>query len=343
MAGRHSRAFEQVTTAIRHREGVIVVTGEAGTGKTALCRALQETFDPRIFQSVILDPLSSDEDLLYRVLFDFGLITDPNRARRQPFTDATRQTLVATLQTFLRSLASLDAHAVIVINNAQRLAPRIFEALRLLSSVDIDQAKLLQIVLVGQPDFDTRLQQPDLHAFTERVARHITLRMPEPDRHEPAPHNNVWKLYATAALLTLVAVTGTWWWLQSPGAPEAQSPHVSQPAPAPATTSAPDESPATPIEPAHTAPATIAPPPPTATTDNYQVVVASFRTEQRATEVVSQIEKLGHPASFRFDSTGWYGVMAGPFETRDAARAAQDDLARAGFAGTRVAQSPPAP
>jgi cell division protein FtsN len=73
-------------------------------------------------------------------------------------------------------------------------------------------------------------------------------------------------------------------------------------------------------------------------------VVASFRTNDLATGVVAQIEQLGYPAFFRFNATtGWYGIVAGPFDTVDEARTVQTALARAGFADTRVVQSPPAP
>ena len=72
----HSHAFKQVADALQRREGLIVITGEIGTGKTVLCRALLETFhEARTFLSVILDPLLGVDDLIYQVLGDFGVIT----------------------------------------------------------------------------------------------------------------------------------------------------------------------------------------------------------------------------------------------------------------------------
>ena len=171
----HTRAVEDVTAGLRHREGLIVVTGEVGTGKTMLCRTLLETFEARTFQSVILDPLLTVEDLLYQVLTDFGLISEARGRRKEPFTDVTRHHLVDTLQKFLTSLIPLDAHAVIMIDEAQHLGPQVLEEIRLLSNFETDQAKLLQIVLVGQPNLDALLRRPDMRQLNQRVARRCEL------------------------------------------------------------------------------------------------------------------------------------------------------------------------
>lgn len=169
----HTHAVEEVTAALRRREGLIVVTGEVGTGKTMLCRTLLETFETRTFQSVILDPLLTVEDLLYQVLIDFGLIG--RGKKREPFSDVTRHSLVTTLQKFLASLIPLDAHAVIMIDEAQHLGPQVLEEIRLLSNFETDQAKLLQIVLVGQPNLDALLRRPDMRQLNQRVARRCEL------------------------------------------------------------------------------------------------------------------------------------------------------------------------
>jgi len=172
----HSRALEQVTSALRRREGLIVITGEIGAGKTMLCRTLLETFDEaRTFLSVILDPGLSVSDLLYRVLTDFGLVSAGDAKHREPLTDLTRHQLVTTLQQFLASLIPLNAHAVILIDEAQHLSPDVLEEIRLLSNFETDQAKLLQIVLVGQPNLDDVLQRPDMRQLNQRIARRFEL------------------------------------------------------------------------------------------------------------------------------------------------------------------------
>ena len=171
----HTRVREQVTSALRRREGLIVLTGEIGAGKTMLCRMLLDTFnEARTFLSVILDPGLSVSDLLYQVLIDFGLVA-ARQKRREPLSDVTRHELVATLQQFLSSLIPLNAHAVIMIDEAQHLSPGVLEEIRLLSNFETDQAKLLQIVLVGQPNLDDLLRQPEMRQLNQRIARRCEL------------------------------------------------------------------------------------------------------------------------------------------------------------------------
>jgi general secretion pathway protein A len=171
----HSKALEQVTEALQRREGLVVITGEIGTGKTMLCRALLGTFEPRTFLSVILDPCLSVDDLLHRVLVDFGLMAESSRPNAAAATDATRHQLVTTLQRFLASLIPLGAHAVIMIDEAQHLSPTVLEEIRLLSNFETEDAKLLQIVLVGQPDLDHVLRRPDMQQLAQRIARRVEL------------------------------------------------------------------------------------------------------------------------------------------------------------------------
>ena len=171
----HTHALEQVTSALRRREGLIVVTGAIGTGKTMLCRSMLESFESRTFLSVILDPGLEVEDLLRQVLTDFGIIDNVEAPVAGPMSDVTRHQFVSTLQQFLASLIPLQAHAVIMIDEAQRLNPRVLEEIRLLSNFETDEAKLLQIVLVGQPDLDEMLHHPKMQQLNQRVARRCEL------------------------------------------------------------------------------------------------------------------------------------------------------------------------
>jgi general secretion pathway protein A len=171
----HSRALEQVTEALKHREGLVVITGGIGTGKTMLCRTLLQTFEPRTFLSVILDPCLSVSDLLHQVLTDFGIINQVERTDDEKTSEITRHQLVTTLQKFLSTLIPLDAHAVIMIDEAQHLDPSVLEEVRLLSNFETDTAKLLQIVLVGQPDLDVLLKRPEMGQLRQRIARRVEL------------------------------------------------------------------------------------------------------------------------------------------------------------------------
>ena len=171
----HTHALEQVTSALRRREWLIVVTGAIGTGKTMLCRTLLETFESRTFLSLVLDPGLDVADLLRKVLTDFGIINSVDGAATGPLSDVTRHQYVTALQQFLASLIPLQAHAVIMIDEAQHLTGPVLEQVRLLSNFETDSAKLLQIVLVGQPNLDLVLQRPDMRQLNQRVARRFEL------------------------------------------------------------------------------------------------------------------------------------------------------------------------
>src|SRR3954447_6007081 len=171
----HTHALEEVTSALRRREGLVVVTGAIGTGKTMLCRTMLESFESRTFLSVILDPGLEVEDLLRQVLTDFGIISGGEIPPTGPISEVTRHQFVTALQQFLASLIPLQAHAVIMIDEAQRLNPRVLEEIRLLSNFETDEAKLLQIVLVGQPDLDEVLRRPNMQQLNQRVARRCEL------------------------------------------------------------------------------------------------------------------------------------------------------------------------
>jgi general secretion pathway protein A len=171
----HSRALSQVTEALARREGLIVITGEMGTGKTMLCRTLLDTFESRTFLSVIRDPHLSTEDLLRQLLADFGVIARAQTPGAMPAAAATRHQLVTTLHQFLSSLIPLNAHAVVMIDEAQQLHPSVLEEIRLLSNFETDEAKLLQIVLVGQPSLEDILRRPDMRQLNQRVARRCEL------------------------------------------------------------------------------------------------------------------------------------------------------------------------
>ena len=165
-------AFEQVTTGVRQREGLILVTGEAGTGKTLLCRTLLSRLSDHHTISIVLDPCVSFEELLLQVLQDFGVLL-PHTPGVQGLR---RHDLIAMLHRFLASLIPMNTTAVLVIDEAQHLHPEILEQLRLLSNCESDRAKLLQIVLVGTPELDQLCRSPHMRHLDQRIARRCQLR-----------------------------------------------------------------------------------------------------------------------------------------------------------------------
>jgi general secretion pathway protein A len=166
---------EEVRQALHQREGLVVVTGETGTGKTMFCRTLLQLLDTPVCVSIVLDPCLTVDDLLIHVLTDFGVIREGQETRSPGLRTPARHQLVTALQRFLMSLIPLDAYAVIVIDEAQHLDLGVLEQIRLLLNFETDQAKLLQVVLVGPPDLDRLLRRPEMRQLNQRVARRCEL------------------------------------------------------------------------------------------------------------------------------------------------------------------------
>jgi general secretion pathway protein A len=164
----HANAFDLLQYAIDRREGFVVITGDIGTGKTTLCRALLEHTDKKTFTALLLNPFLSEEDLLRSILQDLGVITrgEERMGGRQP----SKQDLVNTLYDFLLSLIPLGARAVLIVDEAQNLPLRILEQIRILSNLETDKEKLLQIILVGQLNLLDLVRSPELRQLDQRVS-----------------------------------------------------------------------------------------------------------------------------------------------------------------------------
>ena len=165
----HASAFELLQYAIRRREGFVVVTGDIGTGKTTLCRALLEQIDRKTFSALVLNPFLSQEDLLKLILQDFGVVSrDEIKSGR--LARVSKQELIDTLYDFLLSLLPLRAGAVLIIDEAQNLPVQVLEQIRILSNLETDKEKLLQIVLVGQLNLNALLRSPGMRQLDQRVS-----------------------------------------------------------------------------------------------------------------------------------------------------------------------------
>lgn len=167
----HENALSQLMYALQRREPVIVVTGDIGLGKTLLCRTVLERLPRKTFLSVINDPLLGPDDLLKRILEDFGVIS----AEHSGSVTASRHELTHAMHTFLASLSALDAHAVVIVDEAQHMRLDVLEQIRLLANTGDEGGTLLQIVLVGQPSVQAMLANPELQQVRQRVTRCITL------------------------------------------------------------------------------------------------------------------------------------------------------------------------
>jgi general secretion pathway protein A len=163
----HAAAFDQLLAGIRRREGLIVLSGEIGTGKTTLCRAVLGSLDRRTFSTFVPDPFVSREDLLKMLLVDFGVMSvDDIKSGR--LRDATRAELSYPLYDFLNALVPLQAYAVLLIDEAQNLPVSLLEEIRILADLE-GREKLLQVVLIGQPELRDKLKLPEMRQVEQRV------------------------------------------------------------------------------------------------------------------------------------------------------------------------------
>jgi len=171
----HANAFELLQYAIRRREGFVVVTGDIGTGKTTLCRALLEDIDRNTFSALVLNPFLSEDDLLKLILQDFGVVSRED-VKRGRLANVSKQELIETIYDFLLSLLPLRASAVLIIDEAQNLPMRVLEQIRILSNLETDKEKLLQIVLVGQLNLNPLLKAAEMRQLDQRVSIRYQLR-----------------------------------------------------------------------------------------------------------------------------------------------------------------------
>ena len=165
----HANAFELLQYAIGRREGFVVITGDIGTGKTTLCRALLEQIDRTTFSALVLNPFLSEEDLLRRILQDFGVVSR-EEMKKGRLAGASKQDLIDSLYDFLLGLVPLKASAVLIIDEAQNLPLDVLEQIRILSNLETDKEKLLQIILVGQLDLHPLLRSSELRQLDQRVS-----------------------------------------------------------------------------------------------------------------------------------------------------------------------------
>jgi len=165
----HANAFDLLQYAVRRREGFVVVTGDIGTGKTTLCRALLERIDRTTFTALVLNPFLTEEDLLKRILQDFGVVSR-DEAKAGRLAHVSKQELIDALYDFLLSLIPIKASAVLIIDEAQNLPLPVLEQIRILSNLETDKEKLLQIILVGQLNLQTLLRSPELRQLDQRVS-----------------------------------------------------------------------------------------------------------------------------------------------------------------------------
>ncbi len=156
----HEEALAHLSFALSQAEGFVEITGEVGTGKTTLCRVFLENLDDTVDSAFIFNSKLNASQLLSAILADLGLEVES----REP-SDMTRE-----LYGFLLARKSQGRSVVLLIDEAQNLEPETLEQLRLLSNLETTKAKLLQIILVGQPELSEILNTFELRPLRQRIS-----------------------------------------------------------------------------------------------------------------------------------------------------------------------------
>lgn len=159
MSRKHKEAFSHLLYGIKERKGFLEITGEIGTGKTTLCRALLDQLDEKVRTAFILNPNLSELQLLQAIIEDFGLLVEKK----------TKLGLLQQLNSFLIEQLEKDFNVVLILDEAQNLKIELLEHIRLLSNLETNKDKLFQIILVGQPELKTKLQSPQLKQLRQRI------------------------------------------------------------------------------------------------------------------------------------------------------------------------------
>jgi general secretion pathway protein A len=158
-SAKHREAYNHLLYGIRERKGFVQLTGEVGAGKTTLCRAMLEQLNGNFSTALILNPVMSADELMKAIAMEYGL----------PVNGLDRLNTLAVINQFLLQQVERGRETVLIIDEAQDLTDDLLEQVRLLSNLETDDRKLLQIVLFGQPELRDRLNNPRLRQLRQRI------------------------------------------------------------------------------------------------------------------------------------------------------------------------------
>lgn len=162
----HREALALLTYGVKERKGLVVLTGEVGTGKSTMVRALLNNLNQNIRHVVLTNPALSTDDLLHYIAFSLGLDSSFH----------TKWEFLVRFEDYLNKCLKRRENIVLIMDEAQHLPYDVLEELRLLSNMETGSQKLLNIFLIGQPELSNRLRQPQYRALFQRVSirYHIT-------------------------------------------------------------------------------------------------------------------------------------------------------------------------
>jgi general secretion pathway protein A len=162
---KHTEALSTLVYAIKERKGFVVITGDIGSGKTTVCRALINQLDPKTQVALVTNTHLSAKDLLMNILDDLEV----------PYEPGSKAKLHAQLNQYLIEQLQRDHNVVLIIDEAQNLSPAVLEEVRMISNLETENEKLIQIIFLGQPELKKKLALPRLEQLRQRIAVYFHL------------------------------------------------------------------------------------------------------------------------------------------------------------------------
>lgn len=164
MSERHREALAHLLYGVGGGGGFVLLTGEIGAGKTTVCRCFLEQIPRRCNVAYIFNPKLNAAELLQAICDEFRIPVQPNASGQ-----ASMKAHVDALNEYLLKTHAVGQNNVLIIDEAQNLSPEVLEQLRLLTNLETSERKLLQIILIGQPELRQMLAQPELEQLAQRV------------------------------------------------------------------------------------------------------------------------------------------------------------------------------
>lgn len=161
MSQRHQEALAHLLYGVNAGGGFVLLTGEVGAGKTTVCRCLLEQIPASCDVAYIFNPKLTVEELLSTICAEFGITCPPGNTSVKVYIDC--------INAYLLDAHARGRHTVLIIDEAQNLSADVLEQLRLLTNLETNQRKLLQIILLGQPELATMLERPELRQLAQRI------------------------------------------------------------------------------------------------------------------------------------------------------------------------------
>jgi len=168
---KHTEALASLTYTLTEKRGFVVITGEIGSGKTTVCRTLLQRLDPAAKVAMVTNTILTPKQLLEAVCTEFRLPTEKH----------TKVSLLSMLDRFLAEQHDAGNTVVLILDEAQNLSLKALEEIRLISNMETDTLKLIQIMFLGQPELRDKINRPELEQLRQRISLRYHLRSLDKD------------------------------------------------------------------------------------------------------------------------------------------------------------------